>query len=108
MAQQVTLPDEWVEFVERRVRDGGYADSGEVVAAALAELALRETEVSVGDMTPEELSELRHEIALAEAEYASGAFRRYEMNAEGKAAFLEDARRGGRELLERERAAHRK
>ena len=108
MAQQVTLPDEWVEFVEQHVRDGGSADSSEVVSAALAEMAVREAEDPVDDMTPEELSELRHEIALAEAEYASGAFRRYEMNAEGKAAFLEDARRGGRELLERERAAHRK
>ncbi len=97
MAQQVTLPDEWVEFVERHVRDGGYADSGEVVSAALAELAAREAEVSVDDMTPEELNELRQDIALAEAEIASGQFRRYEMNSAGRAAFLEDARRGGRE-----------
>ncbi len=108
MAQQVNLPDEWVEFVEQHVRGGGYADSSEVVSAALAELAARESEGSVDDMTPEELRELRQDIALAEAEFASGAFRRYEINAEGKAAFLEDARRGGRELLERERAAHRK
>ena len=105
MAQQVTLPDEWVEFVEQHVRGGGYADSSEVVSAALAELAAREAEGSVDDMTPEGLNELRQDIALAEAEIVRGEYYTYELSPAGKEAFLEDARRGGRELA-RQRAAN--
>ena len=107
MAQQVTVPDEWVAFVEQQVRDGGYADSGEVVSAALAEMAAREAAGAVEEMTPEELSDLRQDIALAEAEIARGEFYPYEFSPAGREAFLEDARRGGREIA-RERATHRK
>ena len=105
MAQQVTLPDEWVEFVERHVRDGGYADSSEVVLAALAEMAVREAEDPVDDMTPEELSELRRRIDLADAQIARGEYHTYELSPAGKEAFLEDVRRGGREIA-RQRAVN--
>ncbi|MCX6602461.1 MAG: hypothetical protein NTV52_02575 [Acidobacteria bacterium] len=105
MAQQVTLPDEWVEFVEQHVRGGGYADSSEVVSAALAEMAVRESEGSVDDMTPEELNELRQDIALAEAEIARGEYYTFDSSPAGKEAFLEGVRRRGRELG-RQRAAN--
>ncbi|MCX6602716.1 MAG: hypothetical protein NTV52_03905, partial [Acidobacteria bacterium] len=92
---------------ERHVRDGGYADSSEVVSAALAELAARESEGSVDDMTPEELNELRRRIDLADAQIARGEYSTYELSPAGKEAFLEDVRRGGREIA-RQRAANRK
>ncbi len=104
MAQQVTIPDEWVEFVEQHVRDGGYADSSEVVSAALAEMAVRESEDPVDDMTPEELSELRRRIDLADAQIARGEYYTYDSSPTGKEAFLEGVRIRGRELG-RQRAA---
>lgn len=74
MAQQVTLPDEWVEFVQRRVREGGYADSGEVVAEALAELAAREDGEWTDGLTEREREELRESIVEADAEVARGQY----------------------------------
>ncbi len=106
MAQRVTIPDEWVEFVEQHVRDGGYVDSSEVVTAALAALALREAEDPVDDMTPEEVDELRRDIALAEAEIARGEYYTFDPSPAGEEAFLKDVRREGREIA-RQRAADR-
>ena len=74
MAQQVTLPDEWVEFVERRVKEGGYADSGEVVAEALADLMAREDGEWTDGLSEQERKELRESIAEAEAEVARGEY----------------------------------
>ena len=88
MAQQVTLPDEWVEFVEQPVRDGGYADSSEVVPA---ELAAREAEDFAVDMTTEELAELRQDIDAADAEIARGELVSFDRSAAGReenAAFV--------------------
>ena len=58
-------------------------------------------------MTAEELSEQRESIDLANAEIARGEFYTYELRSAGKEAFLEDAKRGGRELG-RQRAESRK
>lgn len=94
MAQQVTLPDEWVAFVERQVREGGYADAREVVLAALAEMAAREAEGAVEEMTPEEFEELRRGIAESDAEIARGEFYTFDSSPAGQEAFLEEVRRG--------------
>ncbi len=76
MAQQVTIPDEWVEFVARRVQEGGYADSGEVVAEALADLVAREDVEWTDGLTEREREELRESIIQvdgeADAEVARG------------------------------------
>lgn len=74
MAQQVTLPDEWVEFVERRVREGGYADSGEVVAEALADLVAREDGDWTDGLSERERQELRESIVEADAEVERGDY----------------------------------
>ena len=74
MAQQVVLPDEWVEFVERRVKEGGYADSGEVVAEALADLVAREGVEWTDGLTEREGQELRESIVEADAEVARGEY----------------------------------
>ena len=78
MAQQVTIPDEWVEFVARRVQEGGYADSGEVVAEALADLVAREDGEWTDGLTERERQELRESIIQldgeADAEVARGEY----------------------------------
>ena len=54
-------------------------------------------------MTAEELSEQRESIDLANAEIARGEFYRFDPSSAGQEAFLEEIRRGGRELAERRR-----
>ena len=54
------------------------------------------------DMTAEELEEFRRGIDASDAEIARGEFYRFDPSSAGQEAFLEEIRRGGRELAERD------
>lgn len=98
---QITLSEEWGVFVEKAVRERGYAGAVEVVEQALAELAANEAEeaaIRVSD-------EVRRKVSLGIAQIERGECSAYELSEEGRLAFLESARQGGRAVLERRRAA---
>lgn len=105
MAQQVTLPEQWVAFVERKVREGGYADTGEVLAAALEEWAARdEGGEDWPKLTAEEERELRAGIAESEAEIERGEYFRFDPDGDPE-AFVAEIRAGAMQERERRKAA---
>lgn len=79
---RIRLSEEWAGFVEGRVKEGGYADSGEVVEAALRAWAGEEA--------------FRLSLEEAAAEIDRGEFVEYDFS-DGGAAFWAGVReRGGR------------
>jgi len=109
--QQVHLTAEWAEFVERHVKERGYASSSDVVEVALAELAAREAEEERVDLglSEKDREEIRQNVLLGMSQIERGECTSYEWNAAGRVAFLEAARAGGLAAGERRRAAaHRK
>ena len=98
---QIPLSEEWGVFVEKAVRERGYAGAADVVEQALAELAANEAEdaaVPVSD-------EVRRKVFLGRAQIERGECSSYELSEDGRLAFLEAARAGGRAILERRRSA---
>ncbi len=92
---QITLSEEWGVFVEKAVRERGYAGAADVVEQALAELAANEAEdaaVPVSD-------EVRRKVSLGMAQIERGECSSYELNEKGRFKFLEAARLGGRAVL---------
>ncbi len=103
----VPLTAEWAEFVERQVKEKGYASSADVVEMALAELAAREAEAEVNGRwhADAEREEIRQNVLLGIAQIERGECTSYEFHAAGRVAFLESARTGGLAEGERRRAA---
>ena len=49
---EISLPKDLQQFVARKVRDGGYADAGEVVREALRDHLLRGQKITFGRTIP--------------------------------------------------------
>ena len=88
----IPLSEEWGVFVEKAVRERGYAGAADVVEQALAELVAKDAAVPVSD-------EVRRKVLLGRAQIERGACSSYELNEDGRLAFLEAARAGGRAVL---------
>ncbi len=78
---EISLPQDLQQFVEEKVRAGQYANQSDVIRGALEVLKAQET------LTPEDIEELRKEIAIGIEQADRGDFVEFDadqIKAEGR------------------------